>query len=124
MKKYIYQKFLLHSDYEDFDIELVPKYTRSLDEILEFPHKPCLFDQDKVIRKLDFCKLDMLVDTIEDWNKFITEASALDGLILYCDEDIAKNPTIKDYRSATIKAYLNLLSNSNLNTSIYFNGKI
>ncbi|MCF0232034.1 MAG: hypothetical protein HUJ63_07180 [Enterococcus sp.] len=124
MKKYIYQKFLLHTDYDDFDIESVPKYTKSLEEILEFPHKPCLFDQDKVIRKLDFYKLDTLIDTIEDWNKFIKEASALDELILYCNNNIVENPIIRDYRSATINAYLNLLLKSDMNKKIYIHRDI
>lgn len=107
MSKYIYQKFLLNCDYESIKISDIPIFDGKIEEILDFRHEYCLFDiGKKIIRKIDVADIDEQIDLEEDWEKLLKALSKIDVIVLYNYQVNSENPIIKNYREATVKAYL------------------
>ena len=115
MSKYVYQKFLLNCDYENVKITDCSYYKGDIGNLLDYRCDYCLFDIGKnMIRKLSITDIDEQVDTEDDWNRLLDALKGLDVLVLY-DYDIdSSNPIIKNYREATLKAYLCRLEEDNI----------
>ena len=110
MSKYIYQKFLLHCEYEHADLGEYARYDGNLEYVPEYGEDYCLFDVGKpVVRQLSVMDLDNMIDTIQDWESFISSLREIDTLVIRDTQVEYENPIMNDYRKATIMAYLKRL---------------
>jgi hypothetical protein len=120
-QKYIYQKFLLQCDYANIDLNSLDHFNGNINHIMRYGTDYCLFDLDgKIIRKISLTDIDKMIDTENDWNMFSDSLKNIDELII-CGMELEQydNPILKNYRIATLKAYIYRLLKTN--TKIYFN---
>ncbi len=110
-RKYIYQKFLLLNCYEKVELSNIPIFNGDLDTVFYIDFEYSLFDVDgRVQRKIQIEELDNRIDTEEEWMEFTKKLEFVDDLILQVNSLTSRNPIIRDYRQATIRAYIFLLA--------------
>lgn len=117
-RKYVRQKFLLNSTrYEDRVLDVHAR-SDGPSGLQEFGIPWNLLDQlaPAFIREVTIRRLDLLIDTEEDWETFLADAGCLDLLVI----DIAGgvetgNPILRDYGLATVKAYAARLADAGVN---------
>ena len=115
MKKYIYQKFLLHCEYDHVDLDGYARYDGKLEYVPKYGEGYCLFDVGKsIIRQISISDLDNKIDTDEDWNEFILSLRKIDTLVIRGTEVQYENPIMNNYRKATIMAYLKRLADAKI----------
>ena len=115
MKKYIYQKFLLHCEYDHMDLNGYARYDGNLDCVPKYGEGYCLFDVGKpIIRQISISDLDNKIDTDEDWNEFILSLREIDTLVIRGTEVQYENPIMNKYRKVTIMAYLKRLADAKI----------
>ena len=120
MKKYIYQKFLLHCEYDHVDLDEYARYDGNLEYVPEYGEEYCLFDVGKPItRQISIQDLDNMIDTLQDWEKFISSLREIDTLVIKDTHVKYENPIVEDYRKATIMAYLKRLEDAKMTVVLY-----
>ncbi len=103
MKNYIRQKYLFLTP--DFDQEQIVAVKTSLDMIQQWGVERNLFDCGApLIRRIMVSEMDDLIDTEEEWERFVVEAQKVD--LLYIETPKApQNRIVRAYRLTTLKSY-------------------
>lgn len=106
-KQYMHQEFLLYCPYSEITIE---DYVYNGNPYL-FSYRDQsynLFDfQNGIIRRgISLSELDEIIDTEDDFNRFVKEIKWIDELIIIDDRPIFTNCILKNYSQNTLKAYL------------------
>ena len=74
-------------------------------EVMPYGTEDCLFDvEGKVTRIISLKRLDEIVDTEEDWIKFVFSLNNVNYLVIEKGNE-SINPIISSYRNATLQAY-------------------
>lgn len=116
MSKYVYQKFLLHCDYEGTEISDFPYFKGDINSVLDYHCDYCLFDIGRpIVRKISVANIDNQIDTEEDWNQLLILLKNFEIIVLYDYNINSSNPIIQRYREVTMKAYLYRLRENGIN---------
>lgn len=103
MKNYIRQKYLFLTP--DFDQEQIVAVKTSLDMIQQWGVERNLFDCGApLIRRIMVSEMDDLIDTEEEWERFVVEAQKVDLLYIETPE-APQNRIVRAYRLTTLKSY-------------------
>lgn len=106
MQKYIYQKFLLHCNYESIDLQ-ANTLTISNNLVGQVNYTIILLSE-----------LDCTIDTEEDFVNILSQLDCKKSVLLVNDRLEIDNPIVSDFGEATIKAYIHFFNKYGIDCSL------
>lgn len=106
MSHYIYQQFLLNCAYETVDQKEAEWGKDTLPQYLGVAYNLLDILDGRYDRSIPISQIDAHFDTHDDFQKLLAKIQNLTSIVLVDDRPTIKNPILKDYSDATLKAYI------------------